>query len=59
MASLPDGLVMRPIITAGGARRSPASVERTFGGSRLTDAEISNRRGSPGASPHAGRVRPG
>ena len=44
MAILPDGLVMRPIIPP----EVPAfadRVERTFGGSRLGDGEIINRRG--------------
>ena len=44
MAILPDSLEMRPIIPP----EVPAFaglVERTFGGARLTDAEIINRRG--------------
>ncbi len=44
MALLLDGLVMRPI-TAPEIPMFAVQVERTFGGSRLSDAEISNRRG--------------
>ena len=44
MAILPDGPVMRPI-TAPEIPMFATAVERTFGGSRLPDAEISNRRG--------------
>lgn len=44
MGPLPDGLVMRPI-TASEIPMFAVQVERTFGGSHLSDAEISNRRG--------------
>jgi predicted acetyltransferase len=44
MALLLDGLVMRPI-TAPEIPMFAVAVERTFGGSRLSDAEIRNRRG--------------
>jgi predicted acetyltransferase len=44
MANPLDGLVMRPI-TASEIPVFAAAVERTFGGSRLSDTEIGNRRG--------------
>jgi predicted acetyltransferase len=44
MALQPDGLVMRPI-TRPEIPMFAVVVERTFGGSRLSDAEIGNRRG--------------
>ena len=44
MASLIDSLVMRPI-TPPEVPAFAGLVERTFGGSLLTDAEITNRRG--------------
>src|SRR3984885_7532743 len=44
MAILPDGLVMRPI-TPPEVPAFADRVERTFGGSRLAEAEIINRRG--------------
>jgi predicted acetyltransferase len=44
MAPLLYGLTMRPI-TASEVPMFAVQVERTFGGSRLSDAEISNRRG--------------
>jgi predicted acetyltransferase len=43
MAFLPDGLTMRPI-TASEVSMFAVQVERAFGGSRLSDAAISNRR---------------
>ena len=55
MALLPDGLVMRPI-TRPEIPMFAAAVERTFGGSRLSDAEIGNRRGVLGRAQQA--VRP-
>jgi predicted acetyltransferase len=44
MGAVPDGLVMRPI-TAPEIAMFAVAVERTFGGSGLSDAEIGNRRG--------------
>ena len=44
MTILPDSLVMRPM-TPSEVPAFADLVERTFGGPRLTDAEIVNRRG--------------
>jgi predicted acetyltransferase len=44
MGLLPDGLVMRPV-TASEVPMFAVQVERTFGGSRLSEAEIGNRQG--------------
>jgi predicted acetyltransferase len=44
MAMLPDGLVMRPM-TESEVPIFADRVERTFGGSRLSESEIINRRG--------------
>ena len=51
MALLLDGLTIRPI-TASEIPMFAVQVERAFGGSRLSDAEIGNRAAGARAADH-------